>query len=579
MSEVSPLPQQPQGPSFNFCLIDPALLPEWFWVPTGHKLQEQGHNYYIPDLRRGDSSVGVEAKIDIIEDTMKGHDMQYVVALSRGVEFAVRYLARLQKKQELSSVIGFMVISSVGPRGYEKVSGLAEGDQVSRHTVMHNRGLVTNEDGLEVIDRTIAEQHMLHDISDSKFRGIILDNLINEYPLQNDEIESVPQLEKNALPMAWYIGLRDRVDNIALSAAVAKERFGVLPTFRSWGHVGPLSHTHEAANDILEEANAAYSQRRKESTVVINEDSLVDHRDSIVHMTMRRMINGEYAEEPVDFNAEGFKAAEKILGKDVLDNSVVVDIGSSTGQMIAEGALATGTKARIICVEPHPEAVELRRYVNEEYKRRVDYIEGSGENIPLKDNSVRAAFLHNVIFRSDNREQMLSEVQRVVVPGGVVAISSNAKGHAHWRHEFEKRIAEIVSTKTGQIFRIPRPPAEGNYLEDLPALFERVGGFEVCSNTLGDKLYVSQDTEAIITRGTRLDNYLHAIEFAAINTGLKDEYYHDWRAAVNTWLRTYIESEIDKVQEIYEQQGTDKEPFFGDSIRRGMYVLINKKDN
>jgi len=90
MSEVSPLPQQPQGPSFNFCLIDPALLPEWFWVPTGHKLQEQGHNYYIPDLRRGDSSVGVEAKIDIIEDTMKGHDMQYVVALSRGVEFAVR---------------------------------------------------------------------------------------------------------------------------------------------------------------------------------------------------------------------------------------------------------------------------------------------------------------------------------------------------------------------------------------------------------------------------------------------------------------------------------------------------------
>jgi hypothetical protein len=242
---------------FNFCFIDPAMLPAWFWLPTAHCVEQQGHDYFIPNMRRGDSQASAEEAVDSIEETMQDKPLQFIIALSRGVEFGVRYIDRLAQQKALSKIMGWMVISSVGPRGYE-VSSSPSDEPYTRHTALHTSGLSINQQGLEVIDPEVATASMLHDIDDERLLTQVLDNLVADRPLSQSEINSVPHVDKNTLPVTWYIGLQDKVDNIQLSAAVAKRRFGVTPHFTDWGHVGPLSHTQEVSNAILDEARRAY---------------------------------------------------------------------------------------------------------------------------------------------------------------------------------------------------------------------------------------------------------------------------------------------------------------------------------
>lgn len=307
-------------------------------------------------------------------------------------------------------------------------------------------------------------------------------------------------------------------------------------------------------------------------TEAFDDQVLSDHKDSVLYMMTRRVINGQYAEHEVDFNLAGLEVARQFIPPALMPNSVIVDIGSSSGSMIAEAAESAEIRARIVCIEPDQGALEMYQSLSSELKEHASFIQAAGEAIPLKDNSAQGATLHNVIFRAQDAAAVLSEIKRVVVPGGFVAISSNAKGHAYWRHEFERIVAERVMDITGMPLRIPTPPAEGHYLEDLPGLFAQVGDLAV-----QDDLYVSQDTKVIITRGQRLENYLDSIKYSVANTDLSGEHRSTWRSVVDSWLKPHIETEIDKFGQIDKQRRLASEPFFADTIRRGMFVLINSK--
>ncbi len=242
----------------NVCLINPAWLPEWFWMPTANILTARGANCFIPELQRGDPDVGVNENVDIIEATMADQTPHYIVALSRGVEFGVRYIDRLAKQHALHKAIGWMVISSVGPRGYE--IGLdAPHRSLSRHSQAYNDGLgVTANGQLETIDPNTVETSMLGDIDDKQLKERVIAGLVDERPLSQLEIATVPHVPKGVLPLAWYIGSRDQVDNMQLSAAVARQKFGVEPHYRDWGHISPLTHPHEVAGVIINEAQRAF---------------------------------------------------------------------------------------------------------------------------------------------------------------------------------------------------------------------------------------------------------------------------------------------------------------------------------
>lgn len=302
-----------------------------------------------------------------------------------------------------------------------------------------------------------------------------------------------------------------------------------------------------------------------------NHNLLTDYPDSLVYMLFRRVINEVYAEIPVDFNYEGFVAAEALAGRRLNPQDTIIDIGSSSGIMAARGAVDSGTEARVVCVEPDEEAAEAYGRLQPTYRQRVSYIRGSGESLPFTDNSVQGASMHNVIFRARSAHAMLQEAKRVVKPGGSITLSSNARGHAIKRHCFESMVAKETRARTHTDFAIPKPPAEGEYLEDIPDLIREVGGLAVI-----DALYVAQNTRAIITPEDRLFDYIQSIKFSAANTNIPAWARPEWHQVVDDLVEPQIQAEIAQSANsngIDDPLRTRIGPYFSDSIMRGMFVL------
>lgn len=88
---------------------------------------------------------------------------------------------------------------------------------------------------------------------------------------------------------------------------------------------------------------------------------------------------------------------------------------------------------------------------------------------------------------------------------------------------------------------------------------------------------VALDTHAVITRGRRLETYLDSIKYSAANTNLPDEHRATWRKVVDFWVKTFIEDEISKAEEVNKLLKSEAEPYFADPIRRGMFVMRNMK--
>ena len=237
----------------TICFLNPALMPGWFWLPTAHYVQQKGFSYVIPDVLREKTDVSIKQNVDIIEQSLSGQGKHYLVALSRGVEYAVRYIDRMSKQGKLDKIVGWTVLSSVGPRGYESVIE-AESRPMSRHTPGYSRGIKLDKNGLEFIDKTVAVSTLLHDVSDPRLCAQTLKDMIRNRPLADTEISAVPRLRQGTLPLTWYIGLHDKVDNTELSAQVAHQKFGVEAKYVEWGHVSPLTNTSGVGDVIIHDA-------------------------------------------------------------------------------------------------------------------------------------------------------------------------------------------------------------------------------------------------------------------------------------------------------------------------------------
>lgn len=288
-------------------------------------------------------------------------------------------------------------------------------------------------------------------------------------------------------------------------------------------------------------------------------------------MLMRREINQTYAEHAVEFNYEGVKAAEAVAERAFTPEDIIVDVGSSVGSMTVKAAFMANTDARIICVEPDEDAGEAYNRLSLAERARVSYVHGLGEALPMRDNSVQAVTMHNVIFRSSNAERMLAEAKRIVEPGGSIMLSSNAEGHAYKRHLFEQAVALEVMKLTGTVFTVPGPPAEGHYLEDIPELISSVGG--LCNR---DEFYVPQISRTIITPGMREDDYLTSIKWSVANIpNVPGDVRKEWRNVVDRLVKASIDAEIiasnesEHVDSLRDRVG----PYFSDPIHRGMFVL------
>jgi SAM-dependent methyltransferase len=97
----------------------------------------------------------------------------------------------------------------------------------------------------------------------------------------------------------------------------------------------------------------------------------------------------------------------------------VLDLGSGTG-IFAE-ALAVWFDVGVVGVEP---SRAMRQQALAKATRRVSYVGGKAEHIPLADQTCDCAWLSTVLHHVRDRAQCARELQRVVRAGGRVLIRS-----------------------------------------------------------------------------------------------------------------------------------------------------------
>lgn len=122
---------------------------------------------------------------------------------------------------------------------------------------------------------------------------------------------------------------------------------------------------------------------------------------------------------------------------DLLKDKVVLDIASGSGY----GSYILAEKAvKVYGVDIDRESVS---YANRNYSRdNIEFLEGSGETIPLKDKSVDAVVTFETIEHIKNYKKFLAEIKRVLKPAGLLIISTPndaefPEGNHFHLHEFK----------------------------------------------------------------------------------------------------------------------------------------------
>jgi ubiquinone/menaquinone biosynthesis C-methylase UbiE len=259
---------------------------------------------------------------------------------------------------------------------------------------------------------------------------------------------------------------------------------------------------------------------------------------------------------------------------------VIVDVGSNWGKPVADAKDATGINAQILAIEPAEDAViYYDNYLPSRQKEGVILAHAYGEDLPLPDNYAAGSQIHNVVFRTARLVSMLREITRVVKPGGLNALSTNAKGHAPGRHGYFSEVAVEAAKMVGMDVGVPGEPADGCYLEDIPEILKVAGGFEEVDEEAlqarDPEIVFRQDSRIIITPGHVLDTFLEAILFSANRVFLPVAPYRshaelllakEYRDACRQITFGRVKLEIERV--------IDKKGYYTDVAKRGQVVSI-----
>ena len=112
----------------------------------------------------------------------------------------------------------------------------------------------------------------------------------------------------------------------------------------------------------------------------------------------------------------------------------VVDIGAGMGPA---AVLAARCGATVIALDPTPfmrRVIGLRRWV-QSARRCISVVDGAAESMPLADGSVDAAWTVNTIHHWTDLDRALSEIHRVLRPGGrVVLVDEDFDHPSHPAH-------------------------------------------------------------------------------------------------------------------------------------------------
>ncbi len=124
--------------------------------------------------------------------------------------------------------------------------------------------------------------------------------------------------------------------------------------------------------------------------------------------------------------------AEVIGALGVRPGETVADVGAGTGYFSLPLAQAVGAQGKIYAVDAQPEMLALlRQKFNESGPFNIEAVVAGAESTGLPDAGCDLVFLANVWHEFADREAVLRESERILKPGGRVAILD-------WRPDVER---------------------------------------------------------------------------------------------------------------------------------------------
>ncbi len=126
-----------------------------------------------------------------------------------------------------------------------------------------------------------------------------------------------------------------------------------------------------------------------------------------------------------DVNTEAVELLDPQPGERILD------LGSGLGPATVETARHLGFKGRVIAVDPSAfmRTVLRARRIWQKNRKAVVVRAGTGENLPLNDNSIDGVLSLNVMHHLDNLTETAAELARVLRPGGRALLLDEDFGH------------------------------------------------------------------------------------------------------------------------------------------------------
>lgn len=140
-----------------------------------------------------------------------------------------------------------------------------------------------------------------------------------------------------------------------------------------------------------------------------------------VHPTPSPSRTGGLLENP--FRKRLFSAVKTMERVGVDNGMKVLELGSGTGFLTVEAAKRVGSSGRLFCVDIQPEMIAKTRQKVRNYNLdNVDLVVANALALPFKDNSFDLAFLVMVLGEIPKPDLALKELNRVIMPGGVLSV-------------------------------------------------------------------------------------------------------------------------------------------------------------
>ncbi|EKQ56171.1 MULTISPECIES: class I SAM-dependent methyltransferase [unclassified Clostridium] len=127
---------------------------------------------------------------------------------------------------------------------------------------------------------------------------------------------------------------------------------------------------------------------------------------------------------------------------------MMADIGCGIGYFTIPASKIVGDSGKIIAMDISPEMLQdVQMKINENNISNIEIILTEENNLKLEDNKATFAFISLVLHEANDKENFLSEVKRIIAPGGKIAIVEWEKITGEFGPPIDHRLDRIYLTK------------------------------------------------------------------------------------------------------------------------------------